>query len=282
MKDNSLLRLPRASKKHWAGFCPHPFVAKLHLLMCERGFSFSVVDKDWRYLAWNKSLFDGYESSVQISPINTSKAKPEAFGVYVRPCIESRRQAIVDDVVKPWECINLREGNRAGSDGEKSMVFSAYLDWLAERWDPVATCREDGWGRWNHMKTQYSEEIAHDVISVLDRQGADFFKYLGTPLKLANALLDPAGFPGLRPGESRNVSPKGIFPEEFAAVLLHDAGLTDQARAALESSLCRIEAQVEAGRSDAMDVEIQKCKIERYLRWIEHGDVPQGAIQVVM
>jgi hypothetical protein len=29
-----------------------------------------------------------------------------------------------------------------------------------------------------------------------------------------------------------------------------------------------------------MDVEIQKCKIERYLRWMQTGDIPQGTVQV--
>lgn len=157
-----------------------------------------------------------------------------------------------------------------------------FLDWLAERWEPVATCREEGWGRWDSMKTEYSEEISQDVISVFDRQGIAFFDYLGTPIKLANALLDPIGFPGRRLGESLNVSPSGIDPEEFAAVLFHDAGLTDQAKAAPESSLRRIETQVMAGRSDAMDVEIQRCKIERYLRWMQNGDVPQGTVKVEM
>lgn len=130
------------------------------------------------------------------------------------------------------------------------------------------------------MKTQFSEEIAQDVISVFDRQGADFFDYLGTPLKLANAVRDPVAFPGRRPGEYLDVSPAGLYPEEYAAVLFHDAGLVDQAKAALESSLHRIEAQVKEDRSDAMDVEIQKCKIERYLRWMQHGDVPQGTTRI--
>jgi hypothetical protein len=282
MMDKSLPRLPRASKKHWAGFSPHPFFVSFHPLMHARGFSFSIADEDSRYFAWNRPLFDGYESVILIGPRNTRKGKPDVFGLSIMVGVESTRQAFVDSMIRPWECINLREGNRVGSDGEKTLVLRGFLDWLAERWEPVATCREEGWGRWDSMKTQYSEDIAQDVISVFDRQGADFFDYLGTPLKLANALLHPAGLPGLRLGESRNVSPTGIFPEEFAAVLLHDAGLTDQARAALESSLCRIEAQVEAGRSDAMDVDIQKCKIERYLRWMQTGDVSQEIVQVAM
>ncbi len=282
MSDASFLRLPRASKKHWAGFSPHPFIAIFHSLMLERGFSFSTDDKEGKNLYWKKPLFRGYEASVWISPKNIKKNRPDFFGLFIILGIESSRQAFVDAMVRPWECINLREGNRVGPDGDEALVFKGFLDWLAERWEPVATCREEGWGRWDSMKTQYSEEIAQDVISVFDHQGADFFNYIGTPLKLANALLDPVGFPGLRLGESRNVSPKGIFPEEFAAVLLHDAGRTDQAKAALESSLRRIEAQVNAGRSDAMDVEIQKCKIERYLRWMETGDILQRTVQVEM
>ena len=280
MSDTSFPQLPRASKKHWAGFSPHPFIAAFHSLMLERGFSFSTDEKEGENLYWKKSMFTGYEASVWISPKNTKKNRPEAFGLFVILGIESSRQAFVDSMVRPWECINLREGNRAGPDGEKALVFMGFLDWLAERWDPVATKPEDGRGRWSHMKALYAEEIAQDVISVFDRQGVDFFSHLGTPLKLANALLDPVGFPGRRLGEGLYGSPKGIYPEEFAAVLLHDAGLTDRARAAIESSLCRIEAQVKAGRSDAKDVEIQKCKIERYLRWMQNGDMPQGTVQV--
>jgi hypothetical protein len=280
MNDKAALRMPRSSRKHWGGFSPHPFVASLDLLMRERGFSFYIVDEDWRYLAWNKQLFYGYESSIRVGPKNTRKESPHAFGATVMVCVESTRQAQVDEMVRPWECINLREGNRVGPDGEKSLVFKGYLDWLAERWEPVATSRENGWGRWDSVKTEFSEEIAQDVISVFDLQGAAFFDYLGTPIKLANALLDPTGFPGRRPGENLNVSPSGIDPEEYAAVLFHDAGLTDSAKAALESSLNRIEAQVKVGRSDAMDVEIQKCKIERYLRWMQTGDIPQGTVQV--
>jgi hypothetical protein len=280
MNDKAALRLPRSSKKHWGGFSPHPFVAVFNSMMLERGFSFSTDDKEGEHLYWKKPLFAGYEASVWISPKNTRKNRPEAFGLFISLGIESRRQAFVDRTVRPWECINLREGNRVESDGEKTLVFMGFLDWLAERWEPVATSRGDGWGRWDSMKTEYSEEIARDVFSVYDRQGAAFFDYLGTPIKLANALLDPVGFPGRRPGESLNVSPSGIDPEEYAAVLFHDAGLTDRAKAALESSLRRIEAQVKAGRSDAMDVEIQKCKIERYLRWMQTGDIPQGTVQV--
>ena len=280
MMDNSLPRLPRASKKHWSGFFPHPFILNFHPLMHARGFYFSVADEDSRYFAWNRPLFHGYDSVILIGPRNTRKEKPEVFGLSVMVGVESTRQASVDGIVRPWECINLREGNRAGSDGEKTLVLRGFLDWLAERWEPIAKCREEGWGRWDSMKTQYSEDIAQDVISILDRQGRDFFEYLNTPVKLANALLDPVGFPGRRLDEGLNVSPTGVFPEEFAAVLLHDAGLSDQAKAALESSLHRIEAQVEKGRSDAMDVEIQKCKIERYLRWMQTGDIPQGTVQV--
>ncbi len=282
MMDKSLPRLPRASKKHWAGFCPHPFFLSLHPLMHARGFSFSIADEDCRYFAWNKPLFDGYESVILIGPRNTIKSKPDAFGLSVMVGVESTRQAFVDSMIRPWECINLREGNRAGPDGEKILVLRGFLDWLAERWEPVATNPEDGWGRWSHMKTQYAEEIAKDVISVLDRQGKDFFEYLGTPIKLANALLDPVSFPGCRPGENLNVLPSGTYPEEFSAVLFHDAGLSDRAKVVLEGSLHRIEAQVKAGRSDAMDVEIQKCKIERYLRWMQTGDVSQEIVQVAM
>lgn len=282
MIDISFPRLPRASKKHWAGFSPHPFIAIFHSLMLERGFSFSTDDKEGENLYWKKTLFAGYEASVWISPKNTKKNRPDVFGLFIILGIESSRQAFVDGMVRPWECINLREGNRVGPDGDETLVFKGFLDWLAERWEPVATCREEGWGRWDSMKTEYSEEIAQDIISVFDRQGADFFDYLGTPLKLASALLDPAGFLGLRLGESLNVSPKGIYPEEFAAVLLKDAGLWDQAKAALESSLNRMEAQVKVGRSDAMDVEIQKCKIERYLHWMQTGDVSQEIVQVAV
>lgn len=280
MSDTSFPWLPRASKKHWAGFSPHPFIAIFHSLMLERGFSFSTDDKEGEHLYWKKPLFTGYDASVWISPKNTQKNRPEAFGLFINLCVESSRQAFVDSTVRPWECINLREGNRVGPDGEKTLVFMGFLDWLAERWEPVATCREEGWGRWDSMKTQYSEDIAQDVISVFDRQGRDFFEYLGAPIKLANALLDPIGFPGRRLGEGLNVSPSGIYPEEFAAVLFRDEGLSDRAKEALESSLHRIEAQVEKGRSDAMDVEIQKCKIERYLRWMQNADVPQGTAQI--
>lgn len=282
MMNNSLPRLPRASKKHWAGFSPHPFIAIFHSLMLERGFSFSTDDKEGENLYWKKPLFTGYEASVWISPKNTKKNRPEAFGLFINLCVESSRQAFVDSIVRPWECINLREGNCVRPDGNRALVFLGFLDWLAERWDPVATSPEDGRGRWSHMKTQYAEEIAQDVISVFDRQGKDFFEYVGTPIKLANALLDPAAFPGRRLGENLNVSPSGIYPEESSAVLFHDAGLSDRAKAALEGSLHRIEAQVKAGRSDAMDVEIQKCKIERYLRWMETGDVSQEVVQVAM
>ena len=280
MKDLSFLKLPRSSKKHWGGFYPHPFIVNFHALMLERGYSFSVVDAEGGYIAWRKPVFAGYESSIWVGPRNTKKNRPEAFGVSIMVGIESCRQAVVENTVKPWECINLRAGNRAGPHGERVMVLRGFLDWLAERWEPVATNREEGRGRWNCMKTQFSEEIAQDVISVFDRQGADFFDYLGTPLKLANAVRDPVAFPGRRPGEYLDVSPAGLYPEEYAAVLFHDAGLVDQAKAALESSLHRIEAQVKEDRSDAMDVEIQKCKIERYLRWMQHGDVPQGTTRI--
>lgn len=134
MKDNLFPRLPRASKKHWAGFYPHPFIAAFHSLMLERGFSFSMDDKEGEHFYWKRLLFTGYEASVWISPKNTKKNRSEAFGLFVNLCVESSRQAFVDSMVRPWECINLREGNRLGPDGEKTLVFMGFLDWLAERW----------------------------------------------------------------------------------------------------------------------------------------------------
>lgn len=112
MSDKSSLRLPRASKKHWAGFSPHPFVAIFHSMMTERGFSFSMDDKEGEHLYWKKKLFAGYEASVWIGPKNTKKNRPEVFGLRIILGVESSRQALVDGMVKPWECINLREGNR--------------------------------------------------------------------------------------------------------------------------------------------------------------------------
>jgi hypothetical protein len=239
-------------------------------MLLDRGFSPSKNFGDGQIVSWVRDFFPGYFVSLSFWPKNTEKSRPEAFGFSSFICIESTRQAEVDRGIGAWECYKLRSGNAVELPEQSEIVFRAYLDWLAERWGKGS----HRLGCWNHVRSSFHQEIASDVIEVFDKQGEDFLKYIDTPVKLARALLDPYGFPGRREGEFLDISPTGVNREETAAVLFQDGGDSHSALAALEASIARVETEIARGRADQTTLNIQKCKVERYRRWIETGVLP--------
>lgn len=274
MRYSQGLILPASTKKYWGGFRPHPFLVAINEMLLDRGFSLSGNVGDGQIVSWDKGFFPGYRVSISFWPKNTRKNNPEAFGFTSFICIESTRKAEIDRGVGAWECYKLRPGNAVPTPEKSEIIFRAYLDWLAERWVEVQENNGYKIGRWDCVRSSFSSEIALDVVGVIDRHGKKFLEHIGTPKKLAGALLDPYGFPGRRDGEFLDISPTGVDPEESAAVLLHDAGESRAALDALDASIERVMRDVGRGRADQIDVQIQRCKVERYRRWIETGVLP--------
>lgn len=280
MSSESIPRPPSASKKYWGGFSTHPFLEYLHPLLVRRGFRFSGYHQDGQLVTWNRPLFSGYDSQIWISPGNMSKKNPGSFGFTIVVSVVSSRQTEVEISARAWECLNLKDGNCAKKPLESTMIIRAFLNWLIWRWNPRVEDIDAGFYRWKSLETSRAEEVAIDVAMRFDQQGEDFIKLVETPIKLANVLLDLHNFPGMEFGGNLDVAPGSICPEEFAAVLLHDAELQSLAKAALETAVRRMVEEASKGACDARDIEIQKCKVERYLRWMQTGGIPQGAVQV--
>lgn len=274
MKDR-VLALPRSAKKYWGGFAPHPFLLAIAPMLAQRGYLLSKNLGEGQILTWSRVLFRENYAFISLLPGNMSKKDPSLFGVTPVLGVKSFAQRNVQTLLRTWECENLRPGSFVTEPEDDVIIFRAFLDWLSNRWanevsPPIVPLA----GRWDRLDTNRAEDAAVDMISVLDHQGEDFFSYIGSPEKLANALLDPYGFPGRREGEFLDVSPTGVKPEEYAAVLLARNGQEERAKQVIQGSLQRIEKLVELKRAHEQDIHVQKCKIERYMRWIETGMLP--------
>lgn len=283
MNRKMTLKLPRSSKKFWNGFDPHPFLSAMMPLMSDRGYSLSQNIGDGHVITWSRNFFGENDAFISFFPKNMSKNDRSVFGVTPMLGVKSAAQRKAQCLLKTWECESLRIGSLASAPDDDVIIFRAFLDWLAVRWSAEAALPSvPASGRWDRLSVDRAEASAIDLVSVLDRQGEDFFSYIGSPEKLANALLDPFGFPGRREGEFLDVSPTGAKPEEYAAVLLAGIGQGERARHVMLDSLRRIENLVEIKRAHEQDIDVQKCKIERYLRWIDSGCSLAGQVSVVL
>ena len=274
MTNETLPKPPSAAKKYWAGYAPHPFLAFLHELLRARKFAFSGYHQDGQFLTWNRPLFPGYSAQVWVTPSNTNKKTPDIFGVMIFLAVTSSRQAEIENTLRINECSKIRGDFFAQPAESNVTVLNVNLGWLVQYWPPRAYNFDDGYYRWARLSTSESKDAAADVVAFFDRYGENFFCLVDSPIKLSSVLLDLQNFPGIEFCKNADSAPVSSSQEEYASVLFHDSGQKLEAINALSGSLKKIETQVARGFRDALEIEIQKCRIERYLSWMKNSGVP--------
>lgn len=256
----------KEAAKFWDGYELHPFVEKFHFLLETMGFDFDS-EEDGRFYSWKKSAFPGYGFSVLVGA-NGSAHKRGEFGFNLILLVESERQMQIEKDLRISEC-HASDGLSSARPPERDVaVLNVSLAWLMARWNPRLENPGESYLRWQSLHTSDAEEIARDAISFLGKHGADFFEYVGDPLRLANVLLDIKGFPGREIGGVPGTAAVSFAPELYAAGILFDSGMLGDARNAVRRFADRHQEKFERDEIGEVEMEIAKCKAEKYMAWM--------------
>ncbi len=247
-------------KKYWDGHLLHPFVEAFHAALLARGYRFSEQSEDESCYTWSKPLFAGYTREITVMPTKAKGLPRSYFGFNIHLFIGSDRQTEVENAIGTWECYRLDPLERVSAPQGATAVLHESLQWLMARWEPRLTSFSDAFARWEAVPSTQAEVCVDDVMHFFDRQGNDFFEYVGTPIKLANTLCDLDNFPG----RTAKSGPGSVAAGEYAAVLLHDMGMTEEARKELDLSLRILQARVNRGERQ----QSWPRKSEQSDRWI--------------
>jgi hypothetical protein len=236
------------------------------LLRCEGFGRVHVVEEmDWR--EWHRPLFPGYVVAFSVHE-SALRAPRGTFGFSASISVLSQRQTEVRNALAMWECANLDPvQNRLGDlqrGEDPACVLHASLNWLIGAWEPRLPSFLEAGTRWFQVKHEDAVACAEDVFSFYQRQGREFVSYIDTPLRLARVLQNLDGLPGPRKGSR----PGSSEPSQFAAVLMVDCGLADEASQELDLAEKYLVASVARGEREPITLQVLQCEHSRLKLWM--------------
>jgi hypothetical protein len=148
----------------------------------------------------------------------------------------------------------------------EAAVLGNNMDWLRFHWEPRVPYPSPSGLDWCNLPTSRSSAAVAEVITCWEHQYQDYLRMIDTPLKLARVISNPRA---AVPGNERGYGPRSASSSEYAAILLHDIGRSEEALVELETERRVREAAAHNDPKRQLALDVFLCMQERLTKWIK-------------